>query len=557
MTDMERILHDQQSQSFYPRTSVSIHQPPVSGPAFGSMNSTAFSSAPSYPSGPAPAPYSAPMPHAHQRIAPAGMSEHEGAQNLANLSSSTPFSSHRQQPVPLLPMPTASIQQQPPHQNALAPLSTAASANVGVNMSHRGSISVSQSPLGGPTAATAAPRTAAGKAGEKFATNVPFPVTPPTKDANGKFPCPYCTKTYLHAKHLKRHLLRHTGDRPYQCPLCKDCFSRSDILKRHFQKCSIRRGNPTNATHLSQTHAAREAAAAAQLAAGKAPAGAKKAGAKGATYDYPLPRSPSHPQTPATSDMSISPGMYAPASSASAPSFPDFPRQNTAGSCDECTRIKARCDYGQPCQQCTSRNVECTYIKTMKRHSVAVMPHVPAGGMHHSTDRFNNYLPQSTTQNSALSSPHEYTTDSFSFSSQQQGGMAHQYNSSHMSQGHQQPFGQNSNPHMPGIQSSPRTLPYQPRRQTIHDTIYTSLHHAHPQDAVDWSSLLQPTQENYAETNFYDPQSGTGGNHGQSMAPMPMMNARPVYATESGVRRHDSQDHGYLKVSSDPVKKEQ
>lgn len=30
----------------------------------------------------------------------------------------------------------------------------------------------------------------------------------PTKDADGKFPCPNCNKTYLHAKHLKRHLLR-------------------------------------------------------------------------------------------------------------------------------------------------------------------------------------------------------------------------------------------------------------------------------------------------------------------------------------------------------------
>ena len=30
----------------------------------------------------------------------------------------------------------------------------------------------------------------------------------PEKDADGRFPCPYCTKDYLHAKHLKRHLLR-------------------------------------------------------------------------------------------------------------------------------------------------------------------------------------------------------------------------------------------------------------------------------------------------------------------------------------------------------------
>lgn len=30
----------------------------------------------------------------------------------------------------------------------------------------------------------------------------------PVKDEFGKFPCPHCNKTYLHAKHLKRHLLR-------------------------------------------------------------------------------------------------------------------------------------------------------------------------------------------------------------------------------------------------------------------------------------------------------------------------------------------------------------
>lgn len=46
-----------------------------------------------------------------------------------------------------------------------------------------------------------------------------------------------------------------TGDRPYMCVLCRDTFSRSDILKRHFIKCSVRRGNPTGATHLSHPQA--------------------------------------------------------------------------------------------------------------------------------------------------------------------------------------------------------------------------------------------------------------------------------------------------------------
>ena len=30
----------------------------------------------------------------------------------------------------------------------------------------------------------------------------------PAKDADGKYPCEHCPKTYLHAKHLKRHMLR-------------------------------------------------------------------------------------------------------------------------------------------------------------------------------------------------------------------------------------------------------------------------------------------------------------------------------------------------------------
>lgn len=30
----------------------------------------------------------------------------------------------------------------------------------------------------------------------------------PAKDIHGKFPCPHCNGTYLHVKHLKRHILR-------------------------------------------------------------------------------------------------------------------------------------------------------------------------------------------------------------------------------------------------------------------------------------------------------------------------------------------------------------
>ena len=36
----------------------------------------------------------------------------------------------------------------------------------------------------------------------------PKAVAASQKDADDKFPCPHCNKTYLHDKHLKRHMLR-------------------------------------------------------------------------------------------------------------------------------------------------------------------------------------------------------------------------------------------------------------------------------------------------------------------------------------------------------------
>jgi len=39
-------------------------------------------------------------------------------------------------------------------------------------------------------------------------------ITNPNKNAEGKYECPHCNKTYLHLKHLKRHLLRRKSPMP-------------------------------------------------------------------------------------------------------------------------------------------------------------------------------------------------------------------------------------------------------------------------------------------------------------------------------------------------------
>ncbi|XP_050083799.1 Krueppel-like factor 9 [Anopheles aquasalis] len=58
----------------------------------------------------------------------------------------------------------------------------------------------------------------------------------------GTFVCPFetCRKVYAKPVHLKAHLRRHIGDKPYQCkwPDCHWRFSRSDELSRHFRSHS-------------------------------------------------------------------------------------------------------------------------------------------------------------------------------------------------------------------------------------------------------------------------------------------------------------------------------
>jgi len=83
--------------------------------------------------------------------------------------------------------------------------------------------------------------------------------------------------------------------------LCNDTFSRSDILKRHFQKCSIRRGNPTGASHLSNPAAHLKKT---QQQAAKAAAAA----------------SPANPGTPSTNSMPSAPFTSASMPSTSLPS---------------------------------------------------------------------------------------------------------------------------------------------------------------------------------------------------------------------------------------------
>ncbi|XP_059056163.1 Krueppel-like factor 9 [Achroia grisella] len=100
----------------------------------------------------------------------------------------------------------------------------------------------------------------------------------------GAFRCPVedCGKLYAKASHVRAHLRRHSGEKPYQCTWggCVWRFARSDELARHRRshsgdkpyrcaECGKRFARSDHLAKHGRVHARRAAAAAASAAAGR------------------------------------------------------------------------------------------------------------------------------------------------------------------------------------------------------------------------------------------------------------------------------------------------
>ncbi|KAJ9489433.1 hypothetical protein VN97_g3815 [Penicillium thymicola] len=62
------------------------------------------------------------------------------------------------------------------------------------------------------------------------------------KPTDKNFRCDVCQRTFTRIDHLKRHHLRHSGQKPYACVFCNTSFARCDNLRVHYTDCARREG---------------------------------------------------------------------------------------------------------------------------------------------------------------------------------------------------------------------------------------------------------------------------------------------------------------------------
>jgi Zinc finger, C2H2 type. len=69
-----------------------------------------------------------------------------------------------------------------------------------------------------------------------------------------KYPCHLCSKVFGWSTDLKRHILTHTGERPFKCKLCEATFTRNFLLQKHQSKVHTSQFGKSIKSTVSSSH---------------------------------------------------------------------------------------------------------------------------------------------------------------------------------------------------------------------------------------------------------------------------------------------------------------
>ena len=60
----------------------------------------------------------------------------------------------------------------------------------------------------------------------------------PIRLGKGQFGCPFCNRTMIHLESMKRHIMIHTGEKPFSCEFeyCAYASNQKSHLKKHMDK---------------------------------------------------------------------------------------------------------------------------------------------------------------------------------------------------------------------------------------------------------------------------------------------------------------------------------